>query len=231
MIESNKKSKRIIICLVLFSTFLLVATAVLAKSLAYQNQLANEAKGEQQYWEEIYYRQNVAFALPNARSYQPYTMLRDGFGEVDLFLHICYYNYQAGGDLELKEVFDYLACYYQVWPVTNTPQIDYNHFPRIKAFVDFMYPEFTGYSLNSLSYYEFLSAYMTKLNEIKKDHPEFSEYEYDYVPLELIEEITHNIYDPDYEMDLELSDYRYYRFLTPDAYKTGRANQEIYDEK
>lgn len=32
-------------------------------------------------------------------------------------------------------------------------------------------------------------------------------------------------------MDLELSDYRYYRFLTPDAYKTGRANQEIYDEK
>lgn len=218
-------------CLVLFVTIFLIAIIVLALRLAQHIQLAKENKEEQQYWEEVYYRQNAAFGLPHSRHYQPYTMLRDGFGEVDLFLHICYYNYQTGSDLKLKEVFDYLSCYYQMWPVTATPQIDYNNFPRIKAFVDFMYPEFVDYSLNYFSYYEFHSEVKKRLRSIQEDHPEFSEYTYDYVPLELLEEISHSIFDPNYEMDLELSDYRYYRFLTPDAYQTGRANQEIYEKE
>lgn len=227
----SKKSKWSLIILVVVLAVSLFVTVVLAICLAQHIQLEKKNKENQLYWEEVYYRQNVAFGLPHSRQYQPYTMLRDNYGEVTVFLHICYYNYQTGSDLDMKEVFDYLACYYQAWPVTRTPQIDYNNFPRIKKFVEFMYPEFVGGSMNIFSYYDFYDEYRERLRAIQEKHPEFSAYTDYYAPLELIEEIAHSIFDPNYEMDLEISDYRYYRFLTPDTYQTGRANQEIYEEE
>ena len=216
-----KHKKAVMIMTIALLSLLLVA--VLTQHISLKQRIAATER-EEEYLGQRYDKQNFAFMLPIIRTFVPYANLRLGYGEMWLFAMITWYNIETGSDLELYDVWEYLSCSYEVYGEFRNQFRVYDNYERIKRYVEFMDEK---RQLESLAYgtyhYQFKEAFWDIYLETIQ-LPEFQEYAHAALPYQIVKEIVHKTLDSDYEMNLTVTDERYYMYLGPEALSTGRNN-------
>lgn len=218
----SKKSK---VAMLIALAALALGCILLCVQLVDMKREAAAHEAQEKIWSERYLRQNTAFGLDPREYYLPYTA--QASEEMFLYARVCYYNHMTGSDLELDEIYDFLSSPDERVPVVRPARRNYEEYPRIKAFVDFMWdakakPQEPWLDRNGMTQYvpryeAFFLECLETLNQVREEYPEFAHYTFETAPMELMDEIVHKTVDPSYEIDLAIEDERCWRYLPPEV--------------
>lgn len=220
----NQKKSKVIMHIALAA--LALGCILLCIQLIAIKREAATREAEEKRWEERYLRQNTAFNLDPREYYLPYTAR--AHAEMFLYARVCYYNHMTGSDLELGEIYDFLSSPDERVPVVRPARRNYEEYPRIRAFVDFMWDAMSKAEepwlgawgelhYTTPQYEAFFPHVLDTLNRVRAEHPEFADDTFETAPMELMNEIVHKTVDPSYEMDLTIGDERCWRYLPPEV--------------
>lgn len=208
------KKQRVRLILIIFLCLITVAGSTTSIVLLVQRH--NEQSEQEAYkvfLEKCYEEQNEAFGILKEPFYLPYSRVN----EMLLFYGLEMYRLETGEVLTMEEVWNYLSSPYE----ENGELRIYKNHEKIAKFIEFSTDAMaTNYDSGPRGWVKYIETW-NKFADIS-EALYYGEHE-DYLrslkalsyPFELITKMLTKVYNPDYEIELPLTNEQYYQYNIP----------------